>query len=281
MLTSLFESLSSLTPKSAASTSHVSTSRAQHEVPTPASLTTPPNDTNSALHTLSPEETERARSLFLTLHVLFPHELLPALDLLDRGLVTRLTVLPVGGGSTRRGDDDTEQSPGTSTAELTSNSTGWEVYYIQSSSSSSTSSHAHPSRPARSHARKHDAGTAFYEVRLDSWNCSCPAFGVSAFQGLDVYHEDSGIDPTHTPLSTAPLDLASRPRRKPDWQFGGTATWDPASSTFSSVPSCKHILAAVLAKAAPRLFAHGVTDREVTRAELAGWGGGWGEFGDG
>ncbi|GME27842.1 hypothetical protein GTA08_BOTSDO00778 [Neofusicoccum parvum] len=33
------------------------------------------------------------RNVFLTLHVLFPNELLPALDLLDRGLVTRFLVV--------------------------------------------------------------------------------------------------------------------------------------------------------------------------------------------
>lgn len=35
------------------------------------------------------------RNVFLTLHVLFPNELLPALDLLDRGLVTRFVVVVV------------------------------------------------------------------------------------------------------------------------------------------------------------------------------------------
>nr|POE93016.1 hypothetical protein CFP56_64123 [Quercus suber] len=40
--------------------------------------------------------TSRQRALLLTLHVLFPHDLLPALDLLDRELVARLCVPTAG-----------------------------------------------------------------------------------------------------------------------------------------------------------------------------------------
>jgi hypothetical protein len=62
-----------------------------------------------------------------------------------------------------------------------------------------------------------------------------------------------------------------------DWRFGGLATVRSATPT----PVCKHILAAVLAKAAPRLFSNGVTEKAVTPEELMGWGAGWGEFGYG
>jgi hypothetical protein len=67
------------------------------------------------------------------------------------------------------------------------------------------------------------------------------------------------------------------------WRFGGVAT-NPSSrpSAPHSLPSCKHILAAVLAKVAPGLFAkHGVIQKAVTHEELVGWGAGWGEFGGG
>lgn len=53
-----------------------------------AQLTHSPN--HGRLHHLSADDRSKARSVFLTLHVLFPHHLLPALDLLDRGLVTCL-----------------------------------------------------------------------------------------------------------------------------------------------------------------------------------------------
>lgn len=88
------------------------------------------------------------RQLLLTLHVLFPAITLPALDLLDRRLVTRLTCpeLTVG--------DDT-QSPA--------------VYVIRSGSGSG--------------GRRHDTATN-HIVRMSAWNCSCERFAQDAFAAL-------------------------------------------------------------------------------------------------
>lgn len=76
--------------------------------------------------------------------------MIPALDLLDRQLVTRLFV------SGTRGE-----VPGN------------EVYYVQSASATLP-------RPSKS-IRHHTSATTAYEVRLSAWNCSCPAFAYSAF----------------------------------------------------------------------------------------------------
>lgn len=100
--------------------------------------------------TLSRGDMSQHKSTLLTLHFLFPHELIPALDLLDRKLVTRLVV----GGS--QGDAE-----------------GNEVYYVRSASATA-------SRPSKS-SRHHMSTTTAYEVRLSAWNCSCPAFAYSAF----------------------------------------------------------------------------------------------------
>ena len=59
-----------------------------------------------------------------------------------------------------------------------------------------------------------------------------------------------------------------------DWAFGGMCT-----NGNMGVPVCKHILAALLCKAAPEVFGHGMVVREVSKEELAGWGGGWGDHG--
>ena len=64
-----------------------------------------------------------------------------------------------------------------------------------------------------------------------------------------------------------------------DWKFGGSIT---RSDVANGVPVCKHILAAVMSKAAPSLFAEDIhvrTRREVTESEMAGWGAGWGDGG--
>ncbi|KAL6251723.1 hypothetical protein RBB50_001933 [Rhinocladiella similis] len=257
-LTSIFDSLASLTPPTE---THPSSLHASSII--------------SPLHTLSDEDSERARSLFLTLHVLFPHELLPALDLLDRGLVTGLTPLDAPNSSTGTTDlvtGNVESSlsgvaarhqpplgPSESTTEV--------LFYIQSSGASSASS------SSRYH-RKHTSGAApFYEVRLDSWNCTCPAFSVSAFQSLNVNHEREPQPPWR-------WSNENDKGEPPSWRFGGVAT-STSSTSNRRPPSCKHILAAVLAKAAPRLFDYGITSRVVSRDEIAGWGAGWGEFGSG
>ena len=84
----------------------------------------------------------REQQLFVTLHCLFPNELLPALDLLDRRLVTRMVCA-----------DQAGHRP---------------VFQVRSSQP-----------PSRS--RFQGGVRTSYEVRLTAWNCSCPAFVFAAF----------------------------------------------------------------------------------------------------
>ncbi|KAI9754305.1 MAG: tRNA methyltransferase, has a role in tRNA modification [Chaenotheca gracillima] len=104
-----------------------------------------------------------ARRIFVTLHCGFPNEFLPALDLLDRRLVTRLAYTPksddvdiVGTGASRDGNN---------------------VYYVTSSQSASKWRHQSVSTGAS------------YEVRLKPWHCSCPAFAFAAFSSVSVEHD--------------------------------------------------------------------------------------------
>lgn len=91
----------------------------------------------NALSSLSPKD----KQLFVTLHCIFPNELLPALDLLDRRLMTRF-----------------ERDNRTA------------LYYVRSTQTSQA--RRHRSIPAVAHS---------YEVRLTAWNCGCPAFALAAF----------------------------------------------------------------------------------------------------
>jgi hypothetical protein len=112
-----------------------------------AAPTTQTNPPCNPLHTLSSAH----KSLLTTLHVLFPPPtLLQALDLLDRGLVTRIVCA---------------QSPDSSTPSPTTAAPA--VYLVRSSQP----------RP-----RFSSAGPA-YAVRLEAWNCSCAAFAFVAFPG--------------------------------------------------------------------------------------------------
>lgn len=124
------------------------------------------------------------KSLLLTLHVLFPNELLPALDLLDRQLVTRFRV--------KDDENVSEDLPGQLHPgdKATTN-----IYFVRSAQLSSNPRFSAPS-------------TSHYEVRPLAWNCSCPAFTFSAFPA-DV--QSSPQSPPSEPTSGG----------CEKWKFGG------------------------------------------------------------
>lgn len=98
------------------------------------------------------------KQALLTLHALFPNDLLPALDILDRRLVLRLCV--ANGSGVAAAQDEAAQ-------ELVRNSNDSKhkcIYYVQSTQQSS--------KPKWKAADQ----VAHYEIRLKAWNCSCPAF---------------------------------------------------------------------------------------------------------
>lgn len=173
------------------------------------------------LREVSPE----ARNIFLTLYALFEKELLPALDLLDRGLVTRLKTaneLP----------DRDDLGRCTSTLLL-----------VRSAQQHNT----------RNQAYEH---VNYYEVRLDAWSCSCPAFTFSAFPASKQSSEPPSSQSTSTANETGCL-------------IGGL-------SRGIDIPMCKHLLAGVLVERC-EMFAHFIDEREVSVEEIAGWAAGWGD----
>ncbi|EXJ65869.1 uncharacterized protein A1O5_11110 [Cladophialophora psammophila CBS 110553] len=258
--------------------SHLSESKASrqdNQVPTH-----PPNHPQHAAHNgiqaLPVSDRDRARSVFLTLHMLFPHELLPALDLLDRGLVTKLVVEPpalrtddqgVAEGRSSVGEDRSVLECSDLQLRLQSNEKGWEIFYIRSSSTVDK-----PMSKTRFHPRRRNTSTtgSIYEVRLDSWNCTCPAFSVSVFQSLNLQF-DQDFRANEDDVDVGRIGDSKR-KMKDDWKFGGTAT-----IKMGRIPSCKHLVAATIAKAAPSLFTDGVKETIVSREEMVAWGGGWGE----
>ncbi|KAJ1338099.1 coproporphyrinogen III oxidase [Microdochium nivale] len=151
------------------------------------------------------------RALLTTLHVLYPSTLLPALDLLDRRLVTRVSVVSAVHGDTLAGtgiqtgnDED-------------SGSTGFErqaqperSFFLVRSAQQQQQHTAHRRRHHH-HATTIDqvtlgtgttagsgsgkstvaGGGKVYVVRLDAWNCSCAAFAFSAFPPEHHYSDSS------------------------------------------------------------------------------------------
>jgi coproporphyrinogen III oxidase len=92
------------------------------------------------------------RQFLLTLHVLFPTLLLPALDLLDRELITCLIT-------------DQEQE----------SSRRDRIYVVKSLASTL--------RGAQRRGVAKQAPEGRYVVRLTAWNCSCASFALEAYGG--------------------------------------------------------------------------------------------------
>ncbi|PKY02413.1 hypothetical protein P168DRAFT_183586 [Aspergillus campestris IBT 28561] len=221
----------------------------------------------------------QVKQLMLTLHCLFPNELLLALDILDRGLVRRYQVehqhqhqqdchrhQAVNETATDSESPDNAlhdrqeaQSPGN-----TPLSDG--VFFVISTSSPG------PSLTPDTRSRVPCTGQKGYEVRLHAWNCSCPIFALAAYR-------DPGPEDTHSHLppspTTAPTHQSNSSR---PCSFGGALTH---GATKLTPPVCKHLLACFLAARCPGVFDGEVSSASsvtvLTEDELACWCAGWGE----
>ncbi|MCJ1250022.1 hypothetical protein MMC30_007248 [Trapelia coarctata] len=241
----------------------------------PASLISPP--TNPLL-TASPA----TKTLFLTLHCLFPTEFLPALDLLDRRLVTRLgyhtgpsiDVLNsnnIGWSTNANTETNSPDSPVGPTTDAPDQPTNFrsnlnQVYYVRSS-------HSRPSSRSRYHGSTSTTATS-YEVRLSAWHCTCAAFTFSAFTSTLSLRDDAGVAFGGAVGDGERFEEGGdgeRGGRTGEWRFGGLTRERGAAPT----PVCKHLLACVLVERCAELEAY-VEERVVGNGEMAGWGAGWG-----
>ncbi|ODA81518.1 hypothetical protein RJ55_00017 [Drechmeria coniospora] len=218
------------------------------------------------------------RHLLLTLHVLFPASVLPALDLLDRRLVTRINMpahhpgmFPQRLGIARAHDSSgaAARRPGRQSSPP---SRGYpsvaQVYEVRSLASTPVRRRAGPD-PAPSSSRSD-------LVHLDVWSCSCSSFALEAFRYLA---EETTKDSTvfSSPQSSCPLPS---PPRQPgsmhrachrEGQSPSPAKitgWLPGDG--EDVPCCKHLLACLLSEIWGGLPETRVAARAATKEELAG-----------
>ncbi|ORY64292.1 uncharacterized protein BCR38DRAFT_211414 [Pseudomassariella vexata] len=205
-------------------------------IPTPAS-TTPPT---SSLKLLPPS----ARPVLSTLHVIYPSLILPALDLLDRHLVTRVLVLDPPSASDEAAQAQLDASAAT-------------FHLVRS---------ARQRRRGRDSNREEIAGPT-YVVRTVAWNCSCAAFAFSAFTS-ESNHGGYVIQGKDDVISGTGLCETG-------WEFGGLSS-DGQNEKLqggkgsAGVPCCKHLLACVLAERWGVLGQH-VDERHVSKEEGGGF----------
>lgn len=199
---------------------------------------------NNIFTNLSPTDTTQLKNLLLTMHCLFPNELLLALDILDRGLVMRYTYQD--NHTNNNIDNDTERDDTL-------------IFIVRSTS---TSNHDRDASGA--------AGGKVYHVHLKTWNCSCPAFVLSCFPPSSSATSNNGDDVDYDMLEPQSEETGEA------W-FGGTLRNRQASYDDRAVPVCKHILACVLVAKCPNLFGgrcltYEVNDADTDRThEVAGW----------
>jgi hypothetical protein len=225
---------------------------------------------------------ETAKKQLLSLQVLFPNEFLPALDLLDRKLVTRLIV-----DDGDEEDTNTEKSAAVIEAQsedkITADPAELSTSYLSSPHAqlldidhvmsdvpahepTTTDLHTiYYVRSAQQRSSRYSSSydtTTSYEVRLQAWNCSCPAFAFAAFPAV---HPEPPI-PVYDPQGAETAATVEGA-----WIFGGVSLGD------ATPPVCKHLLACVLVEKCKGLFGSFVEERVISVEEAAGWAAGWGD----
>ncbi|EER37255.1 conserved hypothetical protein [Histoplasma capsulatum var. duboisii H88] len=265
----------------------------------PHSLPSAGTNSNNPLTQLPARILFKVKPLLLTLHCLFPNELLLALDILDRKGIKRYDVY-------HREQHRSSLSPLPPAAEERPQYRGENIdlgiYFVHSSPNADTDPNSN--HPPQTHL-----------VCLNAWHCSCPAFALAAFQHLGspetataeeessgpgeedegrsrckgeesnplsaplpryTYNDDDlhrGNNSSSAPTSTSTSTSTSTPTTP--FPFGGTLTRDSMKNSHHKTPVCKHLLACVLGSLCPALFGGGV--ETVVVDERDGKGEGQGE----
>ncbi|KAF2660880.1 hypothetical protein K491DRAFT_701425 [Lophiostoma macrostomum CBS 122681] len=271
-----------------------------HALPPPSVGTT-----NNAASNHLISAPEAVKKQLLTLHVLFPNEFLPALDLLDRHLVTRFRIRrnpdleeephrprnssgashgieleaaasrESGNGATTETSKDAAHLPqirdaaetGTGAPQRIQNHSG----DAHAKEEADTVYYVRSAQQRSSRYGSSIDSSASYEVRLRAWNCSCPAFAFSAFPS--THPEPRALEVAFDDALRGIVDAVGgdmQGEREEAWSFGG------AGLGTGMPPVCKHLLACVLVERCP-IFSGFVEGRDVSVEEAAGWAAGWGD----
>ncbi|KAH8623059.1 hypothetical protein IG631_22215 [Alternaria alternata] len=175
---------------------------------------------------------DATRKQLLSLQVVFPTEFVPALDLLDRRLVTRFHIRneeqmaelkTVVDAADQQQDvhmmqdttaeseappqqEQQENSHTCTTSTPTKEADPTDKHKINHLNNNDTIYYVRSAQQPRSSrfATSYDT-TTYYQVRLRAWNCSCPAFAFSAFPATTVTtrhvgNEEAAEVAVHTPL---------------------------------------------------------------------------------
>ncbi|KAJ4289615.1 hypothetical protein N0V90_010944 [Kalmusia sp. IMI 367209] len=245
---------------------------------------------------------EAIKRQLLALHVVFPNELLPALDLLDRTLVTRFRIRRSKEGETegaapqqvRRCQGDGALAPGTSIQDgrpgldsapnPSPSSSG-----IGTLSSSDAYIRAAPDAEVPGNAvsailrdAANGAMDVIYYVRSAQQRSSRYGSSVDSTTSYEVRLKAwncscpafafSAFPPVHPEPPVPMYDPTENVQTtEGEWTFGGVGMGSGVP------PVCKHLLACVLAERCAGLFGSFVEEKTISVEEAAGWAAGWGD----
>lgn len=235
----------------------------------------------------------RHRPLFTTLHVLFPSLFLPALDLLDRGLVTRL--LTAGGAfqehhplaheqgdegprETYEEDGRCSQAPDPTGAPPAPTLSVYIVRSAQKPTRRPYGGDAPTATSANATTGSISSSQRAYVVHTAAWNCTCAAFAFSAFPSLsgpsllalaERGAEDAVPAGTFMEDDGDSVEDGDEGWQGGPWQFGGVS-FDGCTDAGGVPPCCKHLLACVLAERWHTGLDRYVNRWEAAREEMAG-----------
>ena len=201
------------------------------------------------------EGNEQTKTTLITFHALFPTILLPALDVLDRRLVTRL-LSSTNGGSTATPGTASDQTSNQGRPNLAKRDDGPFVYYVRTAASDLSSSRGR-------FTNRHGDSSVSYEVRTTAWSCTCAAFTYAVFHPTNATFDH----PPSTPLT-------GRVEAGVSSEMGWGGLLQPYGG--DNVPICKHLLACVLAERWTKA-GQMIEVKHVGQEEVAGWAAGWGE----
>lgn len=249
---------------------------------------------------------EPVKKQLLTLQILFPNEFVPALDLLDRRLVTRFHIssnnhqnaigvvnqpgvihhealqtqpednAQINDAQMRDIDSDITTTPtiGPSvqiTAEQAEDEEMVDVPAQQDNNPAKQTSHNQLSTIyyVRSAQQRSSRYNTSYDTST-SYEVRLTAWNCScpafAFSAFPAVHAEPAVATSH---ATTPPSTAQD--QDVGWSFGGVSLGD------GMPPVCKHLLACVLVEKCNGLFGAFVEDKDVCVEEAAGWAAGWGD----
>lgn len=112
--------------------------------------------------------------------------------------------------------------------------------------------------------RERDYRIQRYMVSLEAWNCTCAAFAFAC-----VSEPEAGDEAEETGGEELQEKRESDNKGSAGWTFGGMTLFN-ARDHSSVPPVCKHLLACLLADKWTRALGRYVTERMVSKEEMAG-----------